>query len=169
MGGAQVHGGGRGRGDREVIGVISDTHGLMRPEALQALRGVERIIHAGDVGTGDVLEQLERIAPVTVVRGNVDKDELPLTASVDFGGRKLFVIHIREELRFDPKTAGYAALIFGHTHRALVEERNGVLFLNPGSAGPRRFDLMPSVARLTIRAGKLHAEIVPLRITDTAS
>lgn len=151
------------------IGVISDTHGLMRPEALKALRGVDRIIHAGDVGTGDILEQLERIAPVTVVRGNVDVDELPLTASLELGGRKIFVIHIREEMQFDPRTAGFSAVIFGHTHRALVEERDGVLYLNPGAAGPRRFDVKPSVAILTADAKGLHAKLVPLAISDTAS
>jgi putative phosphoesterase len=141
----------------------------MRPEALDALRGVDRIIHAGDVGTGDIVEQLEQIAPVVVVRGNVDVEELPLTASVEFGGRKIFVIHIREELQFDPKAAGYSAVIFGHTHKPLIEERNGVLYLNPGSAGPRRFDLKPSVALLKADAKGLHAKIVPLRITGTAS
>jgi len=134
------------------IGVISDTHGLMRPEALDALRGVDQIIHAGDVGTGDILNQLERIAPVIVVRGNVDVEELPLTAKVELGERKIFVVHIREDLQFDPKVAGYSAVIFGHTHKPLIEEREGVLYLNPGSAGPRRFDLKPSVALLTADA-----------------
>ena len=141
----------------------------MRPEALEALRGVDRIIHAGDVGTGDILEQLERIAPVVVVRGNVDVEELPLTASVELGGRKIFVVHIREELRFDPKAAGYSAVIFGHTHKPLIEERDGVLYLNPGSAGPRRFDLLPSVARITADATGLHAKLIPLAISGTAA
>ena len=141
----------------------------MRPEALKALRGVDRIIHAGDVGTGDMVEQLERIAPVTVVRGNVDVEELPLTARVEIGGRKIFVIHIREELQFDPKAAGFSAVIFGHTHRPLIEERDGVLYLNPGAAGPRRFDLWPSVAILTADAKGLHAKIIPLKISGTAS
>jgi len=141
----------------------------MRPEALDALRGVDRIIHAGDVGTGDILEQLEQIAPFVVVRGNVDLEELPLTASVELGGRKIFVVHIREDLQFDPRAAGYSAVIFGHTHRPLIEERDGVLYLNPGSAGPRRFDLKPSVARLTADAKGLRAKLVPLAISDTAS
>ena len=167
-GGGSVGGAGAG-GGAGAIGIISDTHGLMRPEALDALRGVDRIIHAGDVGTGSVLEHLERIAPVTVVRGNADIEELPLTASLEFGGRKIFVIHIREALRFDPKAAGYSAVVFGHSHKPLVEKLGGVLYLNPGSAGPRRFDLMPSVARLTLRAGELHAEIVPLALSGTAS
>ena len=141
----------------------------MRPEALDALRGVDRIIHAGDVGTGDILEQLARIAPVVVVRGNVDVEELPLTASVELGGRKIFVIHVREEVLFDPKAAGYSAVIFGHTHKPLIEERAGVLYLNPGSAGPRRFDFRPSVARLTADARGLHARIIQLRISGTAA
>ena len=144
------------------IGVISDTHGLLRPEALRALAGVDHIVHAGDIGTPAVLEALAAIAPVTAVRGNNDRDawarKIPETATVELGGARVLVIHDRKELRAVPP--GIACVIAGHSHKPLAETAGGVLFLNPGSAGPRRFSLPISVARLRIVRGKPAAEIV---------
>jgi putative phosphoesterase len=147
-----------------LIGVISDTHGLLRPEALAALNGVELIIHAGDVGSPDVLEQLRRIAPVTAVRGNVDHgdwaEHLPRTAVAEAEGRRLLILHDLHEL--DPAATGYDAIISGHSHQPLEDVRNGVLYLNPGAAGPRRFTLPVTLARLHISAGTLRVEFVEL-------
>jgi hypothetical protein len=148
-----------------LVGVISDTHGLVRPEALDALRGVALIVHAGDIGGPEVLARLREIAPVTAVRGNNDHGpwatDLPDTSVVDVDGRRLYVLHDLKTLGLDPVAAGFHAVIAGHSHRPLVEERRGVLFLNPGSAGPRRFTLPIALARL--RVGKrLDAEIVHL-------
>lgn len=151
-----------------LIGVISDTHGLMRPEALAALRGSDLIVHAGDVGSADILDQLNTIAPTYAVRGNVDTQSwaraLPDTRIVEAAPLRLYVLHVRAELAVDPMSAGYAAVIFGHSHQASVETRNGVLWLNPGSAGPRRFKLPVTIARLRITAGKLDPEIVRLEV-----
>ena len=149
------------------VGVISDTHGLLRPEALAALRGVDRIVHAGDVGTADVLEALERIAPVVAVRGNNDHgrwaDALPEIADLELAGRRLRVIHDRTELRSDPVEDGFACVIAGHSHRPRNETVGGVLWLNPGSAGPRRFSLPISLALLEVPAkGLLRSTIVEL-------
>jgi uncharacterized protein len=149
-----------------LVGVISDTHGLVRPEALEALRGVALIVHAGDIGGPDVLSQLGEIAPVTAVRGNNDRgawaDALPETDVVDVGGRLLYVLHDVKTLDLDPGAAGFHAVIAGHSHRPSVEERRGVLFLNPGSAGPRRFSLPIALARLRVTGPRLDAEIVRL-------
>jgi uncharacterized protein len=127
-----------------LVGVISDTHGLLRPEAVDALRGVELILHAGDVGKPEVLDELRRLAPTFVVRGNVDHgdwaSQLPVSKIVEVGGRSFYMLHDIGELDLDPPTAGFAAVIFGHSHQPLIETRDGVLFLNPGSAGPRRFN-----------------------------
>lgn len=158
-------------GDRSdgptLVGVISDTHGLLRPEAVSALEGSDLIIHAGDVGTVEVLEALERVAPVRAVRGNVDRGELrslPLTDVVEVAGASLYVIHIREDLDLDPAAAGFDAVIYGHSHRPSVERRGGILWLNPGSAGHRRFDLPVSVARVTLDEGRLAVELVELDV-----
>jgi uncharacterized protein len=148
------------------IGVISDTHGLLRPEALQALRGSDRIIHAGDVGDPEILDQLAVIAPVTAVRGNVDQGawarKLPETAVVEAGGVSMYVLHNLEELDLKPEAAGLAALIYGHSHVPKQELKNGVLYFNPGSAGPRRFKLPVSVGRLSVRHGKVRGEIIAI-------
>jgi putative phosphoesterase len=148
------------------IGVISDTHGLVRPAALEALRGAERILHAGDVGRPQVLLELARIAPVVAVRGNVDVGgwaaELPETAEVEVDGVWLHVRHVLDDLDLDPRAAGFSAVITGHSHRAAIEQRDGVLYLNPGSAGPRRFRLPVSVATLWVSSGGLHAQILIL-------
>ncbi|WP_437606141.1 metallophosphoesterase family protein [Sorangium sp. So ce834] len=151
------------------IGVISDTHGLVRPEALAALAGSELILHAGDVGGPEVLAALAAIAPVTAVRGNNDRgrwaDGLPERATVRVADATLFVLHDVKELGPGAGAAGYAAVVAGHSHRPAILEQDGVLFLNPGSAGPRRFKLPLSVARLIVRGAAVTAEIVPLAIT----
>jgi putative phosphoesterase len=151
-----------------TVGVISDTHGLLRPEAVAALAGVERIVHAGDIGHPDVLTALERIAPVSAVRGNNDRDawaaDIPETEVVEIGGVSLYVLHDLHELDLDPRTAGFAAVIAGHSHQPRQEERDGVLYLNPGSAGPRRFKLPISLARLTVSGPRVRAELVTLEI-----
>ena len=148
------------------IGLISDTHGLVRPEALQALAGVERIIHAGDVGGASVVDALRAIAPVDVVRGNNDKDpwgiKLPPWLALEFEGVGIHVLHDVNEMDVDPAAAGFRVVIAGHSHKPLVTERDAVLFVNPGSAGPRRFSLPVTVGYLTVTAGTAHAEIRPL-------
>lgn len=151
----------------ETIGVISDTHGLLRPEAIAALEGCDRIIHAGDVGSADVLNQLRRIAPVVAVRGNVDKGRwaiaLPYSAVVELDGHSIHVIHILADLDLQAIPAGTSAVVFGHSHQPSIEDRNGVLFLNPGSAGPRRFKFPVTVARMSVVDGRLTAQLIPLR------
>lgn len=150
----------------ETIGVISDTHGLLRPEALAALQGCDRIIHAGDVGTADVLDGLRLIAPTLAVRGNVDTDafgmKLPRSRVVELEGHRIYVLHILDDLGVRPAPEGVSAVIYGHSHQPSIEDRDGVLYLNPGSAGPRRFRLPVTVARLSVVAGRLHARIVEL-------
>jgi uncharacterized protein len=152
----------------KVIGLISDTHGLMRPEALEALRGSDIIIHAGDVGRPDVLGHLMAIAPVFAVRGNVDGGawaaSLPEAENLSFGGHNLHVLHIVGELAVDPVATGISAVISGHTHKPLVEVKDGVLYVNPGSAGPRRFRLPVTIGRLTVQDGELKPEIIELTV-----
>ncbi len=137
-----------------VIGVISDTHGLLRPEAARKLQGCSLIIHAGDIGEIAVLEQLQQIAPVIAVRGNTDKGpwalRLKQTEYVAYEGRRFFVLHDISQLALDPKAAGVEAVIFGHSHEPSATMKDGILFLNPGSAGPRRFSLPVSMAYLRI-------------------
>ena len=151
-----------------TVGVISDTHGLVRPEALAALAGVERIVHAGDIGAPAVLAALGRIAPVTAVRGNNDREAwaaaIPETEVLEIGGASLYVLHDLHELDLDPRAAGFAAVIAGHSHQPRQEDRDGVLFFNPGSAGPRRFKLPISVGRLTIERGRVAGALVTLEI-----
>jgi putative phosphoesterase len=151
-----------------TVGVISDTHGLLRPEAVAALTGVERIIHAGDIGDRAVLDALGRLAPVSAVRGNNDRGgwarKIPETEVVEIGGMALYVLHDLHELDLDPRAAGYAAVIAGHSHQPRQEERDGVLYFNPGSAGPRRFRLPVSLGRLTIERGRLTGTLTTLEI-----
>jgi putative phosphoesterase len=153
---------------RITVGVISDTHGLVRPQAAEALKGSELIVHAGDVGDQRVLERLRAIAPTIAVRGNVDTGNwakaLPKTDVVEVGELRLYVLHEVAGLDLDPKAAGFAAVIFGHTHRASAEVKDGVLYLNPGGAGPRRFKLPVTVARLQVAGGRLSYEIVTLSL-----
>lgn len=150
------------------IGVISDTHGLLRPEALAALQSVDRIVHAGDVGSPEVLQRLAAIAPVTAVRGNNDRgpwaDALPLTDVLDVDGALLYVIHDVTELDLDPRAAGMAAVIAGHSHQPLAEERDGVLYFNPGSAGPRRFRLPISVGYLVVTGSRVAGTLETLEV-----
>jgi putative phosphoesterase len=149
-----------------TVGVISDTHGLVRPEALEALRGAAHILHAGDVGGPQVLEALQALAPVTAVRGNNDRgpwaEALPDTAVVELAGASIYLLHDRAELDLDPRAAGMAAVVCGHSHKPLQEERDGVLHFNPGSAGPRRFQLPITVGRFQIEGGRISAAIIPL-------
>ena len=151
-----------------LVGVISDTHGLLRPEVLRELEGVSLIIHAGDVGNPAVLQRLENIAPVVAVRGNTDRDgwasKLPLTEVVDIGGFSLYVLHDLGRLDLNPAASGFSAVIYGHTHEPAIENKNKVLFFNPGSAGPKRSRLPVSVGLLTIRQKKLEAELITLKI-----
>jgi hypothetical protein len=148
------------------VGVISDTHGLLRREAIDALQGSDLIIHAGDVGSADIVDALRAIAPTFVVRGNIDKGAwaaaLPMTEHVEIGDLIIHVLHNIAELDFDPAAAGFAAVIFGHSHQPLIERRDGALFLNPGSAGPRRFKLPIAVARIRIADRQMFPEIVEL-------
>jgi uncharacterized protein len=154
-----------------LIGVISDTHGLLRPEALEALRGSDHIIHAGDVGSPEILEKLAAIAPVTAVRGNVDKSawsrKLPETAVLELGGVSIYVLHDLAQLDLKPRAAGFTAVISGHTHVPKQETRDGVLYFNPGSAGPRRFKLPVSVGRLIFEDGGARGEILHLQLTES--
>jgi putative phosphoesterase len=148
------------------LGIISDTHGLLRPQALAALAGVDLIIHAGDVGDPKILRQLERLAPVHAVRGNVDRGDwaadLPLTRVVEVGDVTLYVLHELFCLDLDPAAAGLSAVIFGHSHRPHLEHKNGVLYLNPGSAGPKRFTLPVTLALITLHGHSLHPELIEL-------
>jgi putative phosphoesterase len=150
-----------------TIGVISDTHGILRPQAIEALRGVDRIVHAGDVGKPEVLDALRALAPVVAVRGNVDRGELArlrATRLVEVEGRSIYVLHDLAQLGLDVHAAGIHAVITGHTHRPTVEWDQDVLFLNPGSAGPRRFSLPVSLARITVTEGRLDPEIIQLQV-----
>lgn len=148
------------------VGLISDTHGLVREEALAALAGVDRVLHAGDVGRREVLEALERVARVIAVRGNVDREpwalRLPVTAETEIGGVRFHVVHVLAELDLDPVAAGVQVVVFGHSHVPSLETRDGVLYVNPGSAGPRRFALPSTVAEIEIEHGRPRARIVPL-------
>jgi putative phosphoesterase len=154
------------RGSGKTIGVISDTHGLLRPAALAALRGSDCIIHAGDLGEPQVFEALAEIAPVTAVRGNVDQGawahKIPATNVLTIGEVSIYVLHILEELDLKPEAANFAAVIYGHSHVPKEEVKNGVLYFNPGSAGPRRFRLPVSVGRLLVTGGRVIPEIVIL-------
>lgn len=150
------------------LGVISDTHGLLRPELLEALAGVDHILHAGDVGDPAILATLASIAPLTAIRGNIDRTglcaRLPATEAVELGGRLLYMVHSIDDLDLHPAAAGMSAVIFGHSHKPTTYTRDDVLYLNPGSAGPRRFSLPISLAYLEIGADTLRAEIVPLAV-----
>jgi hypothetical protein len=149
-----------------TIGVISDTHGLLRPEALAALRGSDHIMHAGDVGDPAILRELAEIAPVTAIRGNVDHGawsrKLPTTDVLEVQGISIYVLHNLAELDLRPEAAGFAAVIYGHSHVPKQELKRGVLYFNPGSAGPRRFQLPVTVGRVTVKDGKVSGEIIEI-------
>ena len=150
----------------KTIGVISDTHGLLRPEAVAALQGSDLIIHAGDIGRLEVIEQLEVIAPVKAIRGNIDKaawaDDFPETEVVEADDTLIYVLHNLKELDLEPRAAGFRIVVSGHSHQPKIEEKDGTLYLNPGSAGPRRFKLPIAVGRLTISHQIVRGEILTL-------
>jgi uncharacterized protein len=151
-----------------VLGVISDTHGLLRPEALDALRGSAHILHAGDIGAPEILDELRNIAPVTAVRGNVDRGgwarNIADTEVFQVEGVSIYMLHILGELDLKPEASGFGVVVYGHSHVPKVEGKNGVLYFNPGSAGPRRFKLPVTVGKLVVEGRKVRGEIV--RISD---
>ncbi len=151
-----------------LVGIISDTHGLVRLEAIRALKGSELLIHAGDIGNPQVIEQLHEIAPTFVVRGNNDRGawaaDLPVTQVVEVGELLFYVLHEISQLDVDPAIAGFAAVVSGHSHQPSIQFRDGVLYLNPGSAGPRRFSLPVAVARVHVSGRQMRPEIVELRV-----
>ena len=151
-----------------LVGVISDTHGLLRPEALVALAEAEHILHAGDVGNIEILDELKKIAPVTAIRGNVDVygecAKLPATEMVELAGRFFYMLHSVHDLDIDPKAAGVDVVVSGHSHKPLVEHKKGVMYLNPGSAGPRRFSLPVSVALVAVGETGVEARVVGLQV-----
>lgn len=162
----RLTGKGFGMSARTTVGLIADTHGLLRPEALDALRGSDCIVHAGDIGGPAILAELAGIAPVTAIRGNVDTgawaDALPETATLVVGGVRIYLIHNIAELALDPAAAGFRVVLHGHSHRPSVREKDGVMFANPGSAGPRRFSLPISVGRLVVENGEVAAELIAI-------
>jgi putative phosphoesterase len=156
--------------DAKLIGVIADTHGLLRPEAVEALQGADLIVHAGDIGNQRVLEGLRAIAPVVAVRGNIDEpwwaQSLPETEMIQVAKSWLYVIHDLDDLDLDPVAAGISAVIYGHSHHPSIRMRRGVLLLNPGSAGPRRFELPVSVALIRVENGLLDPRLIELAIAS---
>ncbi|NIO09805.1 MAG: YfcE family phosphodiesterase [Deltaproteobacteria bacterium] len=153
---------------KRFIGLISDTHGLVRPEALRALAGAELVIHAGDIGKVEVIETLRTIAPVVAIRGNVDQgewaDEFHDTEVVEVDPLMFYVLHDLKTLDLDPAVSRFQVVISGHSHQPWITNHNGILFVNPGSAGPRRFKLPVAVARLQIDGSSIHPEIVELNV-----
>ena len=147
------------------IGILSDTHGLLRLEALEALQGSDHILHAGDVGNIEILEALRQIAPVTAIRGNIDTHgpcaDLPATEAIELAGHLFYLVHSLHDLDINPRQAGVSCLVTGHSHKPLIAEQNGILYVNPGSAGPRRFGLPVTLAHLAI-TDCLSAELIPL-------
>lgn len=151
-----------------IIGVISDTHGLLRPEAVAALQGSDHIIHAGDVGEREILDRLAEIAPLTAVRGNIDTEpwakKLPYKEVFEHQGISIYVLHILDKLDLRPDAAGFQAVISGHSHVPKQERKRGVLYFNPGSAGPKRFKLPVTLGRLLLKDGQIEGEIIELRV-----
>jgi len=151
-----------------IIGIISDTHGLLRPEVIEYLSDSDLILHAGDIGSAHVITELQEIAPVTAIRGNIDygswTDSFPETQTIEIEGRHFHLIHNLNELDINPVKAGYDVVISGHSHKPKIEETNGVLYLNPGSAGPRRFTLPITLAKLFIDGNDLTNELYEIEI-----
>jgi putative phosphoesterase len=149
-----------------LLAILSDTHGLLRPELLPLLAGVDHILHAGDVGNADILETLSQIAPVTAIRGNIDRHgpcaDLPATEALELGGCLIYMLHDLTDLDIQPQAAGFSVVLYGHSHQPSIQHRQGVLYLNPGSCGPRRFNLPITYALLRLDAGKPTSEIIPL-------
>ena len=154
------------------VGLISDTHGLLRPEATAFLRGSDFIVHAGDIGDGNILKELGDLAPVTVVRGNNDKgpwaEAVPETEVLQIGEIFIYVLHNLAELDLDPVAAGFHVIVSGHSHRPSVENRGGVLYVNPGSSGPRRFKLPVAVAELQVVGDAVKAQVIELDVSGAA-
>ncbi|MGC2530136.1 MAG: metallophosphoesterase family protein [Candidatus Acidiferrum sp.] len=152
--------------NRRILGLISDTHGLLREEAVRALRGSDLILHAGDVGGPEILERLRALAPVVAVRGNVDTgrwaEELPLTEVVQIGPVMVYMLHILNDLDIDPAAAGMHIVVSGHSHKPGQSQRGGIIYINPGSAGPRRFQLPITVARLDLGVRPWRVEFIQL-------
>ncbi|HTV07246.1 MAG TPA: metallophosphoesterase family protein [Acidobacteriaceae bacterium] len=150
------------------VGVISDTHGLLRPEAIVALRGVDHILHAGDIGDIQILDTLRTLAPLTAIRGNIDRTgpcaQLPPTEFIELGGHAIYMLHDLVTLDLDPSAAGISAIVSGHSHKPGIERRKGVLYFNPGSAGPRRFSLPISLGILEIDASGITPQLVELSV-----
>ena len=157
-----------GMGGKLTIGLISDTHGLLRPEALEALSGSDCLIHAGDVGDPTILDALARLAPLTAVRGNVDRGywaaALPETQVLEAGAVRILVLHNIAELSLDPAAEGFDAVIYGHSHQPGWHRKDGVLYVNPGSAGPRRFSLPISLGRLVVEGNELSVDLIELAL-----
>lgn len=153
---------------RRLVGLISDTHSLLRAEALRALQGSDLIVHAGDIGEAAVLEALRTVAPVTAVRGNIDKgawaQSLAKTEALEIDQVGVYVIHDINDLDVVPEAAGFKVVVSGHSHQPSVRERNGVIFVNPGSAGPRRFNLPVSIARMSVQDKSVEVELVALEV-----
>ena len=153
-------------GDAQIAGLISDTHGLLRKEALIALKGCDLIIHAGDIGKPEIIEELRAVAPVVAVRGNIDKGSwaagLPMTSVAEAGPTLIYVLHDVQQLDVDPAAVGFDFVVSGHSHRPGRRERSGVVYVNPGSAGPRRFGLPVTVARLDLRQSPASVEFIDL-------
>jgi len=153
---------------RQVIGLISDTHGLLRPEAASVLTGSDLIVHAGDIGKAEVLVELKKIAPLVAIKGNVDRDEwarsVPDRRSVRVGLHRLYLIHNVQELDLDPVKRKLRVIVSGHSHKPLIAEKDGVLLVNPGSAGPRRFKLPVAVGKLFVHGQDVRAEIIELNL-----
>ena len=153
---------------RRLVGLISDTHGILRPEAIRALHGSDLIVHAGDIGQAAILEVLRLVAPVNAVRGNIDKgvwaQTLPKNKAIEIDQVSVYVIHNIEELDIDPQAAGFKVVVSGHSHQPSIHERNGVIFVNPGSAGPRRFKLPVSLALMYVQDNSVHLELVALDV-----
>jgi putative phosphoesterase len=148
-----------------IVGLISDTHGLLRPKALDLMRGSDFIVHAGDIGDPEVVPALARLAPVTAVRGNIDTgawaQSIPQTEVLEVdGSTRLYVLHTIRDLDLDPAAAGFQVVVYGHSHHPEIRWKDGVLYVNPGSAGPRRFSLPNSVGRLYVSAGKVSADLI---------
>ena len=153
-----------------TIGVISDTHSLLRPEAVEAFSGVAHILHAGDIGAPAVLAELQKIAPVTAVRGNVDRGawayRLPFSEVLQVENVSVYVLHILDELKLKPEAAGFGVVVYGHSHVPKHEWKNGVLYFNPGSAGPRRFKLPATVGKLVVDGTTVRGHVIELKISD---
>jgi len=156
------------RTENRVLGLISDTHSRIRPSALDALDGSDLILHAGDIGSADIIAALKKIAPVYAIHGNIDREPLtekfPATEVVEFAGFSIYMLHNLQTLDLDPRAAGFSAVIYGHSHKPEYYFKDGVLYFNPGSAGPRRFSLPIALGRLTIEGGRVRGEIVTLDV-----